>query len=423
MCCTSNVVILDKRNKASLHAAKTSRVQMEELAQQHVHKASNGNIIINGRDPIVDVVENTSNATNGKRKRVSLPAPKTTRVQMEELIVQLAPNALDESIADVVDNTFDATNVAEKRGRGLTRGLNTQKYVRKCGEKPKIVIPRGVNKPIGEHSSKHATQIGVLIRLDAPMQVAGWAKIPVEEKEDLFRKLISYAKQYSTFRSNAHKHYQTIRDKSGVRLARQSTYEKLANRHDDWLSLCDFWETDTFKKISETQSNNRDKLKYSHKFGTKSRAAHQHENISHSLDDVDMYTVQFYNAKNGWSDKDAEAKSAQMKELKEQQQALPEGERMNAEKICITFLGENSSYAKSKGLNKKSSRSNVSLPYELSTSGARLEEELATTQADLASAKAELAIQKTTVEAVVKCVEKMTGRIFSEIIDTETFSD
>ncbi|EYU45825.1 hypothetical protein MIMGU_mgv1a025273mg, partial [Erythranthe guttata] len=319
---------------------------------------------------------------------------------MEELIVQLAPNALD---------------VAEKRGRGLTRGLNTQKYVRKCGEKPKIVIPRGVNKPIGEHSSKHATQIGVLIRLDAPMQVAGWAKIPVEEKEDLFRKLInklSYEVDephvYSTFRSNAHKHYQTIRDKSGVRLARQSTYEKLANRHDDWLSLCDFWETDTFKKISETQSNNRDKLKYSHKFGTKSRAAHQHENISHSLDDVDMYTVQFYNAKNGWSDKDAEAKSAQMKELKEQQQALPEGERMNAEKICITFLGENSSYAKSKGLNKKSSRSNVSLPYELSTSGARLEEELATTQADLASAKAELAIQKTTVEAVVKCVEKMT---------------
>ncbi|EYU45827.1 hypothetical protein MIMGU_mgv1a019673mg, partial [Erythranthe guttata] len=318
---------------------------------------------------------------------------------MEELIVQLAPNALDGL-------------VAEKRGCGLTRGLNTQKYVRKCGEKPKIVIPRGVNKPIGEHSSKHATQIGVLIRLDAPMQVARWAKIPVEEKEDLFRNYEvdephvvtciwkSFAKQYSTFRSNAHKHYQTIRDKSGVRLARQSTYEKLANRRDDWLWLCDFWETDTFNKISETQSNNRDKLKYSHKLGTKSRAAHQHENISHSLDDVDMYTVQFYNAKNGWSVKDAEAKSVQMKELKEQQQALAEGERMNAVKICITVLGENSSYAKSKGLNKNSSRSNVSLPYELSTSGARLEEELATTQADLASAKAELAIQKTTVEAV-----------------------
>ncbi|EYU43082.1 hypothetical protein MIMGU_mgv1a017727mg [Erythranthe guttata] len=322
--------------------------------------------------------------------------------------------------------------VKEKRGRGLTRGLNTQKYIRKCGEKPKIVIPRGINKPVGEHSSKHATQIGVLIRLEAPMKVEGWAKIPNEKKEDLFRRLVnklsydveephvvsciwkSFAKQYSTFRSNAHMYYKKMRKQGGVALARETIYEKLANRQDDWLWLCDFWETPKFKKISETQSNNRSNLEYTHKLGTKSRAAHQHEN---KLDDVDMYTAEFYNTKNGWADEEAEANSAKMKVLKEQQQALPEDERMSVEQICITVLGENSSYAKAKGLNKKSSAKNISSTSEVSTNGARLEEDLASTQAELANAKADLAIQKSKVDALVKFVENMSGTSFSEIID------
>ncbi|EYU17392.1 hypothetical protein MIMGU_mgv1a024113mg, partial [Erythranthe guttata] len=153
----------------------------------------------------------------------------------------------------------------EKKGRGLTRGLNTRKYTRKCGQKPKIVIPKGVNRPVGEHSSKHATEIGVLIRLETPMQVEGWKKIPNEKKEDLFRKLVekltyeleephvvhciwkSFAKQYSCFRSNAHNYYSKMKKEGGVSLARQRVYDKLITRPDDWLWLCDFWETAKFK--------------------------------------------------------------------------------------------------------------------------------------------------------------------------------
>ncbi|EYU28498.1 hypothetical protein MIMGU_mgv1a023822mg, partial [Erythranthe guttata] len=185
---------------------------------------------------------------------------------------------------------------ARDQGRGLTRGLNTRKYTRKCGQKPKIVIPKGVKRPVGEQSSKHATEIGVLIRLEAPMQVEGLKKIPNEKKEDLFRKLVekltyeleephvvhciwkSFAKQYSCFRSNAHSYYSKNKKEGGVSLARQRVYDKLITRPDDWLWLCDFWETAKFMKISETHSNNRDKLKNHHKLGTKSRAAHQFEN-------------------------------------------------------------------------------------------------------------------------------------------------
>ncbi|XP_012832659.1 PREDICTED: uncharacterized protein LOC105953533 isoform X2 [Erythranthe guttata] len=169
------------------------------------------------------------------------------------------------------------------------------------------------------------------------------------------------------------------------------------------------------QKISETQSNNRDKLKNHHKLGTKSRAAHQFEN---SLDDIDMYEAEYRNGKNGWASEVVEANSAKMKALREEQRALPDGvDRMSTEQICITVLGENSSYAKCKGLNRKSSRSDVCSSFESSSSRARLEEELVSTQAELSNTKVELSSQKTTVEALVKCVENLTGKSLSEIIN------
>ncbi|EYU18266.1 hypothetical protein MIMGU_mgv1a018229mg, partial [Erythranthe guttata] len=322
----------------------------------------------------------------------------------------------------------------KKRGRGLTRGLNTQQYKRKSGgEKPKISIAKGLNRPVGEHSSKHATEIGVLIRCEAPMQVEGWAKIPDETKDHLLRKLTnklsyeleephvvqciwkSFAKQYSSFRSNAHKYYLKWKEGGGVTLARQNIYEKLGDRRDDWLWLCDFWETAKFKKISSTQKNNRKNLTYSHKLGTKSRAAHQHEK---GFDDIDMYEVEYHNAKNGWAHKNFEANSVRMKELREQQRALPDSvHQMSTEEICIEVLGENSSYAKSKGLNRKASGVDAISTFEASSSRARLEEELANTQSELANTQSQLAVQKTTVEAVVKFMEQMTGKSFSEIIN------
>ncbi|EYU17393.1 hypothetical protein MIMGU_mgv1a025543mg, partial [Erythranthe guttata] len=253
---------------------------------------------------------------------------------------------------------------------------------------------------------------------EAPMQVEGWAKIPDETKDHLLRKLTnklsyeleephvvqciwkSFAKQYSSFRSNAHKYYLKWKEGGGVTLARQNIYEKLGDRRDDWLWFCDFWETTKFKKISSTLKNNRKKLTYSHKLGTKSRATHQHEK---GFDDIDMYEVEYHNAKNGWAHKNFEANSVK---LGEQQRALPDSvHQMSTKEICIEVLGENSSYAKSKGLNRKASGVDAISTFEASSSRARLEEELANTQSELANNQSQLAVQKTTMEAVVKFME------------------
>ncbi|KAL3830993.1 hypothetical protein ACJIZ3_019795 [Penstemon smallii] len=323
-----------------------------------------------------------------------------------------------ESVEEIID-TSEGTqegqmNVKRKMTkRGPTKGWNTQMHTRKYGEKPKIDIPEGLDKPVGQHSSKHASQIGILVKLEAPMQVEGWANIPEDTKEHLFKKLFlnyehdkkhvmkcierSFAKQYSTFRSNVHKHYKKWRDEVGVELAKEHIYEKLANRPEDWLWLCDFFETEKFKKISETQSKNRSKLKTQHKLGTKSRAAHQYEK---TLDDIDMYKTEYYNSKNGWADE------AQMKELQEQQSSLPEGApRMSSEQICIEVLGETSSYVKSKVVKRRKlvgEQTAVSESFEYQK---QLEEDLSTTKA--------------TMKTLVQCLEKMSGKSISEILNLE----
>ncbi|KAL3839174.1 hypothetical protein ACJIZ3_023765 [Penstemon smallii] len=325
-------------------------------------------------------------------------------------------SSVRESVEEILDTSKGTQGPVKtkKTKRGPTIGWNTQEYTRKYGTKPSIVIPEGMDHPVGQHSSKHASQIGILVKVEAPMQVSGWKEIPEDTKDHLYKKLFlnyehnkehvkrcvkrSFAKSYSTFRSNAHIHYKKWRDEVGVVLAKQHIYDRLANRPEDWLWLCDFWETDKFKEVSEKQSNNRAKLKTNHKLGTKSRAAHQYEK---TLDDIDMYETEYYNPKTGWANEEAH-----MKELQEQQNSLPEGaSRMSSEKICIEVLGENSSYVKSKVVKSKKPISGNIAVSESSDYQKKLEEDLSTTKAAMAT--------------LVQCLEKMSGKSMSEILNLQ----
>ncbi|KAL3834120.1 hypothetical protein ACJIZ3_008856 [Penstemon smallii] len=355
-----------------------------------------------------------SSGSTSKKKRVSVIHDKLRDQEDED-------QTTDNSIAP-----DDQLNVKGKCGP--TIGLNIEKYTRKNGEKPTIIIPEGLNKPVGLHASKHASLIGVLIKLEAPMQVDDWSKIPDEKKKELFKKLVnklnyevdkphvlkciykSFAKSFSNFRSNAYKHYKAMKAEGGVALAKEVIYDKLIERKEDWLWLCEYWETEKFQKISETQSKNRAKLKTQHKLGTKSRAAHQYEK---NLDGIDMYEVVYHNEKNGWANEEAERNNVKMKELREQQNTLPEDTtRMNAEQICVAVLGENSSYIKSKALKKKKSLDENTSLSESSIHQARLEEELS-------NAKAEIEAQKNTMTNLFKFLEKMTGESISDILNQQ----
>ena len=48
------------------------------------------------------------------------------------------------------------------------------------------------------------------------------------------------------FRGKLHRHYKKIKAKDGIQVARASNHEQVESI-DDWVFLCDMWETPKFK--------------------------------------------------------------------------------------------------------------------------------------------------------------------------------
>ncbi|KAL3825536.1 hypothetical protein ACJIZ3_021565 [Penstemon smallii] len=109
----------------------------------------------------------------------------------ESRVENVSSNSDEHTNSDAREFAEETIDTSDALGGkcGLTIGLNTKKYTRKYGVKPTIIIPEGINRPVGLHASKHASLIGALIKREAPMQVEGWSKIPNETKEELFKKL------------------------------------------------------------------------------------------------------------------------------------------------------------------------------------------------------------------------------------------
>ncbi|KAL0928273.1 hypothetical protein M5K25_000145 [Dendrobium thyrsiflorum] len=180
-------------------------------------------------------------------------------------------------------------NYSQKRGPN--RGVALEEHYRTKG-KISIFIPEGLNRPVGEHHSKLSREAGIIIRNFAPMQVERWDQISDTDKEILLEKLMvkidlsieeshvkecvmhTMSKRFSDFRSKAYLHYKKL---GGGMLARKKPYKELMERPDDWIWLCNFFESETFKKKSESNSRNRSMLKFVHRMGTKSLVAHLYE--------------------------------------------------------------------------------------------------------------------------------------------------
>ncbi|KAI0531010.1 hypothetical protein KFK09_000559 [Dendrobium nobile] len=82
------------------------------------------------------------------------------------------------------------------------------------------------------------------------------------------------SKRFSDFRSKAYIHYKKL---GGGVLARKKPYKELIERPSDWIWLCNFFDSEIFKKKSESNSRNRLMLKVIHRMGTKSLVAHLYD--------------------------------------------------------------------------------------------------------------------------------------------------
>ncbi|KAI0510907.1 hypothetical protein KFK09_011518 [Dendrobium nobile] len=213
-------------------------------------------------------------------------------------------------------------------------GVALEEHYRTKG-KVSIIIPEGLNRPVGEHHSKLSREASIIIRNFAPMQVERWEQVSDADKELLLKKLLvkinlsieeshvkdcvmhMMSKRFSDFRSKAYVHY---KKHGGGMLARQKPYKKLIERPADWIWLCNFFDSEAFKKKSESNCRNRSMLKVIHRMGTKSLVAHLYD-------------------------------QEKMMEIREK--IIEDGGIVDETIICAEVLGETSSYIRGLGYGPK----------------------------------------------------------------------
>ncbi|KAL0926202.1 hypothetical protein M5K25_002413 [Dendrobium thyrsiflorum] len=241
-------------------------------------------------------------------------------------------------------------------------GVALEEHYRTKG-KISIFIPEGLNRPVGEHHSKLSREAGIIIRNFTPMQVERWDQISDADKEILLKKLMvkidlsieeshvkecvmhTMSKRFSDFRSKAYVHYKKL---GGRMLARKKPYKELMERPDVWIWLCNFFESETFKKKSESNSRNRSMLKFVHRMGTKSLVAHLYEK---KLSRIELYKEEFTDKEKKWVSEDCRAKYDKMLEIR--QKIIDEGGIVDETIICAKVLGETSSYIRGLGYGPK----------------------------------------------------------------------
>ena len=94
----------------------------------------------------------------------------------------------------MVDSSGDDTSNVNCEGkkrkcRGVTRGLKVDKFVQSFGRIPIRFTPEQ-KEPVCENANKFSTEMGILVRQFAPLQVFDWSHMPEVEKNTLFYRLM-----------------------------------------------------------------------------------------------------------------------------------------------------------------------------------------------------------------------------------------
>ena len=84
---------------------------------------------------------------------------------------------------------FSASTSKQGKGRGPTRGINTERLIAgNGGKKLEVEIPREIGAPVGDHATRFASWVGVQVRTGALLkEVEKWSDIPLAMKAPIIQ--------------------------------------------------------------------------------------------------------------------------------------------------------------------------------------------------------------------------------------------
>ncbi|XP_028066473.1 uncharacterized protein LOC114269367 [Camellia sinensis] len=143
----------------------------------------------------------------------------------------------------------------DRRGRGPTRGIQTQRIVQKNG-KMLVPVPEHFRAPVGDQASKLASKIGIEVRTQLPdLSICRWNKVHDADKKPMIQRLedqfdlqgnpsdvartlnTQFGRRLSSFTYRLHKHYKQLKDARGEEYAR--SHPPTSVTLNQWASLID----------------------------------------------------------------------------------------------------------------------------------------------------------------------------------------
>ena len=83
-------------------------------------------------------------------------------------------------ICTIVNCKTGSTSSVTKRGKAKNNTLIN--HIARRGQKPRIEIPPGKSKPVGDWSQQFASEVGIICREHAPLSLYNWRKVKKEYK-------------------------------------------------------------------------------------------------------------------------------------------------------------------------------------------------------------------------------------------------
>ncbi|KAL2486631.1 Uncharacterized protein Adt_31387 [Abeliophyllum distichum] len=215
--------------------------------------------------------------------------------------------------------------------RGACKQIKTSRIVRTTQEKIRVLYNSVSRRATSSRvHSLLVHDIGAIIRSHCPMNTCYWRTISSSEKKDLMdeittnfeidskdSRLTSYVNRlyngrYREFKAELSAYYK-LQKTHEVALA-NPPLEMLDRGVDQWVELCNHFNSDKFKKASSANIENRSKKKYNHRTGSRPLSYIVEEMAVEGSKFLEVDTFEFaYAGKNKiWTDSAAKAQHDEM---------------------------------------------------------------------------------------------------------------
>ncbi|KAL2486650.1 Uncharacterized protein Adt_31406 [Abeliophyllum distichum] len=215
--------------------------------------------------------------------------------------------------------------------RGACKQIKTSRIVRTTREKIRVLynsVSRRATSSIVHSLLVH--DIGAIIRSHCPMNTCYWWTISSSEKKDLMDEITAnfeidskdlrltnyinrlYNGRYREFKAELSAYYKSCKTHDDA-LANPPS-EMLDRGVDQWVELCNHFNSDKFRKASSANIENRSKKKYNHRTGSRplSYIVEEMAEDGSKFPEVDTFEFAYAGKNKCWTDSAAKAQHDEM---------------------------------------------------------------------------------------------------------------